>query len=99
MGTARSLLRGPADASCLFPGLEARPDVSTGGPTFCCNANSDPCCPYLYCDASLTPSCSAELACKADGGTFDPYIVQPDGSFGASCSPADAGPGDAHGSD
>jgi hypothetical protein len=55
---------------------------SSGGPNFCCNANGDPCCEYLHCDAAITPQCSAELACQADGGTYN---------FAGGCSfPGDA---------
>jgi hypothetical protein len=38
-----------------------------GGDAGCCNANSDPCCPYLYCGQSMT----AECACELDGGVPD----------------------------
>lgn len=43
---------------------------STGGSSGvvpCCNANSDPCCPFIYCGAPMTPAC----ACKSDGGTWN----------------------------
>jgi hypothetical protein len=45
---------------------------SAGGgvPSFCCNANGDPCCTYLYCHAPLSPECSAKLACDAEGGVW-----------------------------
>ena len=36
----------------------------------CCNANGDPCCPFLYCDAGITAQCQAELAC-IDAGRWD----------------------------
>ena len=36
----------------------------------CCNANGDPCCTFLHCDAGLTPQCQAELAC-IDAGQWD----------------------------
>jgi hypothetical protein len=58
--------------------------------SFCCNANGDPCCTYLHCDAGLTPACSAELACQADGGTWDPF-------GGTGCShPGDGAAGDGY---
>ena len=73
---------------------DAAPDVVY--PPFCCNANPDPCCEYLYCGGSLTPDCSAEMACQADGGTYNPYgqYTLPDGSIvNAGCSlPSEAGP-------
>jgi hypothetical protein len=43
---------------------------STGGSSGvvpCCNANSDPCCPFVYCGAPMSPAC----ACKSDGGTWN----------------------------
>lgn len=39
-------------------------------PFGCCNANGDPCCPFLHCDAGITPQCQAELAC-IDAGQWD----------------------------
>jgi hypothetical protein len=33
----------------------------------CCNANPDPCCPYLYCDAGITQECRTELDCMEAG--------------------------------
>jgi hypothetical protein len=71
--------------------------TSGGVPFICCNANGDPCCTYLYCDASLTPACSAELACQADGGTWNGY-TDVDGSvipLPGCTFPQDAAPGDA----
>jgi hypothetical protein len=65
---------------------------------FCCNANPDPCCPYLHCGEALSSRCSEELACQAEGGTYDPFFtVQPDGSLANLCSfPApEGGPPDA----
>jgi hypothetical protein len=54
------------------------------GPTFCCNANPDPCCPYLHCGEPLNAAC----ACKLDGGVLS--------SNSGECSfVADAGPTDA----
>jgi hypothetical protein len=64
-----------SDGSAFVPGF------------FCCNANSDPCCPFLYCDAGMTAACSEEMACQADGGTWS--------LNSQSCSPGDAGPSDA----
>jgi hypothetical protein len=98
-----------APIGCVLPGPDAAPDSGPpdGGAEaaadaapdvvyspFCCNANPDPCCQYLYCGGSLTPECTAELACQADGGTYDPWqITQPDGSVTyPSCSFPEAGP-------
>jgi hypothetical protein len=53
-------------------------------PFFCCNANGDPCCPFVYCGQPMTPAC----ACKSDGGTWN-Y------SSGACSFSQDTGPGDA----
>jgi hypothetical protein len=63
--------------------------VFTGG--FCCNANGDPCCPFLYCDAGISSECVQKMACEADGGTWD-FSVQ-------GCSTRDAGTADASNSD
>ncbi len=38
---------------------------------FCCNLVADPCCQYLHCGGALTPACTSELACQADGGTWE----------------------------
>ena len=73
---------------------EAGPDSAADAGTdvvigpFCCNANGDPCCRYESCGAPLDDACRAELACKADGGTFNPYqYTEPDGSIvNAGCS-------------
>jgi hypothetical protein len=48
-------------------------DGSAGTPPdansfFCCNANPDPCCPYINCGAPLTAAC----ACALEGGTWLP---------------------------
>jgi hypothetical protein len=100
--------------SCSFPSAtdgaepaDAAPGDATT-PSFCCNANPDPCCVYLHCGGSLTAECSQELACQADGGTWNPYFVtQPDGAMlTPGCEPSpeagahdagsdDATPGDA----
>src|SRR5258708_34909149 len=59
---------------------DGAPAIETGSFSFCCNANSDPCCSYQSCHGSLTRPGSAGLACQADGGTFRPvYRPQPDG--------------------
>jgi hypothetical protein len=47
------------------------------GPSFCCNADPDPCCAQRYCGATMTPECSA------DGG----------GSGSSSGAPVDSGSG------
>jgi len=44
--------------------------LSSGPPSFCCNANGDACCTDLYCHAPLTPECSAKLTCEAEGGVW-----------------------------
>ncbi|HEX4445679.1 MAG TPA: hypothetical protein VH044_03055 [Polyangiaceae bacterium] len=46
-------------------------DGSSGSSGVCCNANSDPCCPSLYCGAVVTPECTSKMACESDGGTWD----------------------------
>jgi hypothetical protein len=71
--------------------VEAGPDAIADSPAdapdtqpdpFCCNAASDPCCRYLNCGAALTPECSAELACKSDGGTYSAFpYTDADGSY------------------
>lgn len=82
--------------------LDAEPDVVLNN--FCCNVNPDPCCGYLHCGGPLTPECSQEMSCEADGGTWNPlkYSV-PDGRVvDVGCSraqdaapPQDAAPLDA----
>jgi hypothetical protein len=74
---------------------DANADVTLGfdAPGFCCNAAPDPCCEYLYCDAAITPQCSQEMACEAEGGTWDPYP----GSCSYEAGAADAGSSDAAG--
>jgi|CZKU01.1.fsa_nt_gi hypothetical protein len=68
------------DATLDSP-IEASP---TDGPNLdeCCNATSDPCCAYESCGAPLTPECSVELACWADGGSWN---------FGSCALPSGAG--------
>ena len=67
-------------------------DVTLGGgdASGCCNAAPDPCCEYLYCEASITPTCSAEMACEAEGGIW---------SYSGCSTSQDAGPGDAASAD
>jgi hypothetical protein len=61
----------------------------------CCNANGDPCCEYLHCGGSLTPECSEEMACQAEGGTFV-YLTNDAGcSFAHDGGTSDAGVTDA----
>ncbi len=67
---------------------------SSGGA--CCNANGDPCCGYLYCGDPLTAGCSAELACKADGGTYNLYTEPVACSF-PDASASDGGEADGDG--
>ena len=50
-------------------------DSPTDAPSYldeCCNATMDPCCLYWCLGGSTAPSaeCSRELACTADGGTW-----------------------------
>jgi hypothetical protein len=61
-----------ADSSVPSPGF------------FCCNANPDPCCEYLFCDAALSPACACELL---DAGA---PTIEPDG--GPGCTSPEAGP-------
>jgi hypothetical protein len=99
------LLETPLDASVDDSPADVAADSSIDVRTpFCCNANYDPCCLYQYCGGPLTAECSAEIACKADGGTYDPSSLwQPDGSstpIGCSFPGPDAAPtGDAGGND
>lgn len=63
-------------------------DVTVGGfdGSGCCNAAPDPCCEYLYCDASISPTCSQEMTCEAEGGMW---------SYSGCSLTQDAGTGDA----
>jgi hypothetical protein len=93
---------GPNDAAADGDGgrpSDALPDIVNTFPdvSFCCNANPDPCCQFLHCGGAMTPQCSVELACQADGGTWSEFVQFADGSVGPSCLPGDAGPGDAGG--
>jgi hypothetical protein len=65
--------------TCSWPDAapqDASPDAPQDAPdtidalAFCCNANPDPCCATLHCGAPMTVTCSQELACQADGGTW-----------------------------
>jgi hypothetical protein len=73
-------------AKCVYEGGDG--DATTLGfedarspPFFCCNGNSDPCCPFLSCDAGITQECQEELAC-IDAGRWD-------ASVGACVAPSD----------
>jgi hypothetical protein len=55
------------NGSCLYDAGDA---AVTPPPFPCCNANGDPCCTFLHCDAGITPQCQAELAC-IDAGLWD----------------------------
>ncbi|MBV9948144.1 MAG: hypothetical protein JOZ69_14915 [Myxococcales bacterium] len=99
------LASGGAIAAAACTGKEAGTPVDDGGPAlneggpslFCCNANSDPCCGYLHCGGSMTPACAGELACQADGGTWQSVGYQlPDGgwAFGSCTVPGDGGVSD-----
>jgi hypothetical protein len=72
----------PADAAALDGGApaeaagfdvgpvpDARRDDLADGPSFCCNANPDPCCEQLYCGVPLSLMCAAEL-CQLEGGAW-----------------------------
>jgi hypothetical protein len=72
------------------PGNDAADDVAMIN--FCCNANPDPCCAYLHCDASLTMACSQEMACETEGGTWDGNSEEC--SFGHDGGSSDAVAGD-----
>jgi hypothetical protein len=63
-----------ADAEQTSRLEDSATDVSVGPPDVrpvCCNANPDPCCPYLHCGEALTSQCTEKMACEADGGTWD----------------------------
>jgi len=86
------------DAASVAPNTDA---ASVGPPAFCCNANGDPCCPFLYCGQPITPAC----ACQSDGGTWSftdgTCLPSEDGSLdalvdaGGTDTGADAGIADA----
>jgi hypothetical protein len=82
---------GSPDGQCLHP-QDAAPDALEDGATpvgiFCCNANGDPCCPSLYCDAAVSTACMEKMACEADGGTWNFNGCTSDGGA------HDAGPDD-----
>ena len=63
------------DGAVLQSGCTPPRDAGQGDatPTFCCNANPDPCCSYLNCAGPMTTECSNELACEGDGGTWNPF--------------------------
>jgi len=70
-----------------------------GPPSFCCNANGDPCCEYKYCGGPLTAECTAKMGCEAEGGTWS-YLSPPDCVFGSDAgtdAPPDNEPSDAGG--
>ena len=73
--------------------------VDTGPVSFCCNANSDPCCPYMYCGQPRTPECIEEMACMADGGTWNVTEPVPDGGSHCVVASDGAAPADAAGPD
>ncbi len=103
--SSSSAVTGGSDAS--MPGSDAGTDAEwsdvTGGgvddASGCCNAAPDPCCPYLYCEASITPTCSQEMACEAEGGVWS-YggcsTSQEAGQDGGVPGDADTTGGDAH---
>jgi hypothetical protein len=74
---------------CVYAGGD---EDATTLPSFCCNVNGDPCCPFLYCDAGITPECQAELAC-IDAGRWDANVdmcVAPSGDDASSETDAGA---------
>ena len=80
------------DAAADAAGGDASADATFGfDAPGCCNAAPDPCCEYLYCDAAITPQCTQEMACEAEGGTWDPYP----GSCSRDAGAAEAGSSDA----
>jgi hypothetical protein len=82
---------GPTDAPTQDSPLDSVQPTFDG--SFCCNVNPDPCCQYLHCGGPLTAMCSEEMACQADGGTFDPFTTtQPDGSIVYPSCSFEAGP-------
>lgn len=70
-------------------GLDTGNDTSAVGSSGCCNANDDPCCDYLYCDAAISAQCTEEMACQADGGVWTVY--PPSCSLGEGSAPSDGG--------
>ena len=74
---------------------DVSPAVDTGPVSFCCNANSDPCCPYMYCGQTRTPECIEEMACMADGGTWSVTEPVPDGGSHCVIASDGAAPADA----
>jgi hypothetical protein len=69
-----------------------------GNPSiFCCNASPDPCCIYLHCGGPITAICNEEMACEAEGGTWNGPGCSHSREAGPSDGPSDAeaGPSDA----
>jgi hypothetical protein len=60
------------------------------GPSFCCNASSDPCCPSTYCGEPVSTACTQKMAemmaCESEGRAWDDL---------SGCSSLDSGVGDA----
>ena len=92
----------PADStrdSAVDAARDAPADVASEpfeASPFCCNADPDPCCVYLNCGEPITPTCMQEMACQADGGSWNAYdLVDGAVTIVQGCSfPPDAGPSD-----
>jgi hypothetical protein len=75
------------------------PSTSPIGPSGCCNANPDPCCPMAYCAGGVGPDAAVYIRCEQgytaceainDENLYDPdrsVCTAPDGSV----QPLDAG--------
>jgi hypothetical protein len=70
---------------------------SSRHPDPCGNAGPDPCCEYKYNGGPLTPECTSEMACEAEGGTWNdgvqacgvPTEAGPDAPFDSAAPDAD----------
>jgi hypothetical protein len=93
-GGAFAATSGCSGAS-LSSGKDAGRDFVIGGG--CGNAVSDPCiCGPLEANAILAAACAGEIACQAEGGTWQAgETVAPDGAVvSPHCVPPDAASGD-----
>jgi hypothetical protein len=97
---ADATLLGYDDATMLgYDGPSSGGSSSGSPPEICCNANLDPCCPFLFCDAGLTQECQSELACL-DAGRWDAWAEMcgapsdDDAASAADASASDAAGGD-----
>ncbi len=82
--------------SPLSSGKDAGQDFFVGGG--CGNASPDPCiCDRPQASAIAAAECAGEMACQAEGGTWQAYTLQAsDGAVVSSphCVPPDAASGD-----